>query len=176
MTASKNTKLSLGPIQYYWDRDTVFDFYKQIAETPVDIVYLGETVCSKRRLMRDEDWLEIAAQLKQAGKEVVLSSDGIPTKSKTASKRRRKTSSKGKSQPSLAPYVKKRMKIRRKYKGKLHVASVRSNGTINYKGNVYNSPSMAGKAVTKRSTHGWLFWRYKNRKGEWVKLNELRKK
>ena len=73
MTASKNTKLSLGPIQYYWDRDTVFDFYKQIAETPVDIVYLGETVCSKRRLMRDEDWLEIAAQLKQVGKEVVLS-------------------------------------------------------------------------------------------------------
>jgi len=73
MTASNNTKLSLGPIQYYWDRDSVFDFYKKIAETPVDIVYLGETVCSKRRLMRDEDWLEIAAQLKQAGKEVVLS-------------------------------------------------------------------------------------------------------
>ena len=73
MTASQNIKLSLGPIQYYWDRDTVFDFYKQIAESPIDIVYLGETVCSKRRLMRDEDWLEIAAQLKQAGKEVVLS-------------------------------------------------------------------------------------------------------
>ena len=73
MTASLNTKLSLGPIQYYWDRDTVFDFYKQIAESPIDIVYLGETVCSKRRLMRDEDWLEIAAQLKQVGKEVVLS-------------------------------------------------------------------------------------------------------
>ena len=73
MTASQNIKLSLGSIQYYWDRDTVFDFYKQIAKTPVDIVYLGETVCSKRRLMRDDDWLEIAALLKQAGKEVVLS-------------------------------------------------------------------------------------------------------
>ena len=70
---SSTPKLALGPILYYWDKETLFDFYKQIAETPVDIVYLGETVCSKRRLMRDEDWLEIAAQLKDAGKEVVLS-------------------------------------------------------------------------------------------------------
>lgn len=66
-------KLSLGPILYYWDRETLFDFYEQIAKSPIDIVYLGETVCSKRRLMRDEDWLKIAAELKLAGKEVVLS-------------------------------------------------------------------------------------------------------
>jgi collagenase-like PrtC family protease len=66
-------KLALGPILYYWDRDTLFNFYEQIAATPVDIVYLGETVCSKRRLIRDEDWLEIAARLEAAGKQVVLS-------------------------------------------------------------------------------------------------------
>ena len=70
---SLTPKLALGPILYYWDKETLFDFYKQVAKTPVDIVYLGETVCSKRRLMRDEDWLEIAAQLKSAGKEVVIS-------------------------------------------------------------------------------------------------------
>ena len=40
-------KLSLGPIQYFWDRERVFDFYRRIAEAPVDIVYLGESVCSK---------------------------------------------------------------------------------------------------------------------------------
>ena len=66
-------KLSLGPILYYWDRDTVLDFYETIANTPVDIVYLGETVCSKRRLIRDQDWLDIASLLKKSGKEVVLS-------------------------------------------------------------------------------------------------------
>jgi len=66
-------KLSLGPILYYWDRETLFDFYEKVAETDIDIVYLGETVCSKRRIMRDKDWLEIAIKLKNSGKEVVLS-------------------------------------------------------------------------------------------------------
>jgi len=67
-------KLSLGPIQYYWDRKTVIAFYKRIANSKIDIVYLGETVCSKRRLLRRDDWIDIANQLQQAGKEVVLSS------------------------------------------------------------------------------------------------------
>ena len=67
-------KLSLGPVQYYWDRETMFDFYKRIEKTKIDIVYLGETVCSKRKLLRRSDWLDIAQQLQSAGKEVVLSS------------------------------------------------------------------------------------------------------
>ncbi|WP_457674274.1 U32 family peptidase [Thiolapillus sp.] len=66
-------KLSLGPVQYYWSREDLQDFYRQVAEMPVDIVYLGETVCSKRRLFRYDDWLETARMLRDAGKEVVLS-------------------------------------------------------------------------------------------------------
>lgn len=66
-------KLSLGPLLYYWPRDDVFKFYESIADTAVDIVYLGETVCSKRRLMRPESWLQVAGLLQEAGKEVVLS-------------------------------------------------------------------------------------------------------
>ena len=66
-------KLSLGPLLYYWSRDDVFRFYESIADTAVDIVYLGETVCSKRRLLRPEAWLQLAAMLQEAGKEVVLS-------------------------------------------------------------------------------------------------------
>lgn len=66
-------RLSLGPILYHWPRETVFTFYERIAQSPVDIVYLGETVCSKRRYLNIEDWLTIGAELKRSGKEVVLS-------------------------------------------------------------------------------------------------------
>ena len=66
-------KLALGPLLYYWPRETVLGFYEAVARTPVDIVYLGETVCSRRRELRLADWLNVAATLKEAGKEVILS-------------------------------------------------------------------------------------------------------
>jgi collagenase-like PrtC family protease len=66
-------KLSLGPLQYFWSKEKVFSFYEDIEKSPVDIVYLGEVVCSKRRQLRFEDWVTIAEKLTAAGKEVILS-------------------------------------------------------------------------------------------------------
>ena len=66
-------KLALGPLLYFWSRDDVLAFYRAARDWPVDIVYLGEVVCSKRRGVRLEDWLAIADDLAAAGKEVVLS-------------------------------------------------------------------------------------------------------
>ncbi len=66
-------KIALGPPLYYWPRDTMLRYYAAIADTAVDLVYLGETVCSRRHELRLTDWLDIAAQLRDAGKEVVLS-------------------------------------------------------------------------------------------------------
>lgn len=67
-------KISLGPLLYFWPAEHMRALYHEVAESPVDIVYLGETVCSKRREFRREDWLDTAAMLADAGKEVVLSS------------------------------------------------------------------------------------------------------
>ena len=66
-------KISLGPIYFYWSRRQVYDFYQQVAQSSVDIVYLGEVVCAKRHELKLDDWLKIAQQLSAAGKEVVFS-------------------------------------------------------------------------------------------------------
>ena len=67
-------KISLGSIQYYWPAERIRNFYQQVVSWPVDIVYLGEVVCSKRQELTLLDWLYIADMLTEAGKEVVLSS------------------------------------------------------------------------------------------------------
>jgi collagenase-like PrtC family protease len=69
--------LSLGPLLYYWSRDDVLAFYEQAKNWPLARVYLGESVCSRRHLLRLPDWLEVAGQLAAAGKEVVLSTQTL---------------------------------------------------------------------------------------------------
>ena len=69
--------LSLGPLLYYWSRDDVLAFYAESASWPLARVYLGESVCSRRHLLRLPDWLELAQQLAAAGKDVVLSSQTL---------------------------------------------------------------------------------------------------
>ena len=66
-------KISIGPIQYFWAKEKVLDFYHEVSQSRADIVYLGETVCPKRRELRLDDWLQIGDMLVTAGKEVVLS-------------------------------------------------------------------------------------------------------
>lgn len=70
-------KISLGPLLYYWTHDKIRDFYDQVANWPVDIVYLGEVVCTRRHEMRFDDWLNVAGQLAAAGKQVVLSTQAL---------------------------------------------------------------------------------------------------
>jgi len=67
-------KLSIGPIQYFWERKQVLDFYREAADSAAEIIYLGEVICSKRRLVKPEDWFAIGKELRQAGKQVILSS------------------------------------------------------------------------------------------------------
>ena len=73
-TEPMNTmKLSLGPLQYFWPRERTLAFYREAAQWPLDIIYLGETVCSKRRELGTRDWIALAEELRASGKQVVLS-------------------------------------------------------------------------------------------------------
>lgn len=65
--------LSLGPLLYLWPRAQTLAFYEALAEAPVEVVYLGETVCAKRRALAPGDWIGLGRALAVAGKEVVLS-------------------------------------------------------------------------------------------------------
>jgi O2-independent ubiquinone biosynthesis protein UbiV len=67
-------RLSLGPLQYFWPKPRVLDFYRAATQWPLDIIYLGETVCSKRRELGTRDWIALAEQMAESGKQIVLSS------------------------------------------------------------------------------------------------------
>ncbi len=66
-------KFSLGPSLFFWPKSQVESFYQQAKDSEADIVYLGETVCSKRRELRVKDWLHVAKEVAQSNKQVVIS-------------------------------------------------------------------------------------------------------
>lgn len=62
------------------------------------------------------------------------------------------------------------------YRGKEYKAWVHTSGRIKFAGRSYNSPSLAGIAATKKKTiNGWKFWKYKNKDGDLVYIDVLRK-
>jgi collagenase-like PrtC family protease len=68
-------ELTLGPIPFHWSADARHDFYARIAdEAPVDTVYLGEVICSKRAPFFEAEYPGVSERLERAGKRVVWSS------------------------------------------------------------------------------------------------------
>ena len=65
-------ELTLGPVLFEWKKEDLLGFYEEAAEMPVDTVYVGEVVCSKRRSLGLLDMERIGNMLKKAGKKPVM--------------------------------------------------------------------------------------------------------
>lgn len=71
-------KISLGQIPFNWTKKQVSDFYLEMIDLPLDTVYIGNTICSKREAtISTKQWLTIAEKLQTEGKQVIFSTLGL---------------------------------------------------------------------------------------------------
>jgi O2-independent ubiquinone biosynthesis protein UbiV len=69
------TRLTLGPILFHWPAQQKIDFYAKIAdEAPIDTVYLGEVICSKRAPFFEQHYAKVTERRERGGKKVVFAS------------------------------------------------------------------------------------------------------
>jgi len=139
------------------------------------------------RLPRSENLRHmLKSEIKNAQDKQLQSLMGIPRarkkaiKSKTNRKHVTRSDNKKKApsgrKPSLGPFVDSAFRLKATHKGHIYHARVRKDGRINFDGNLYASPSLAGVAATGKPKNDWTFWKYRNSNKEWVPLNKLREK
>ena len=98
------------------------------------------------------------------------------TKKKTVKKKTaKKKNTKLKTAKPLKGLFPNGKRIYATYKGTDYKAWVFRSGTVKFDGQLYDTPSAAGRAVIGRTPNGWAFWKFKDKNGNLVKLTTLRK-
>ncbi|MBA4343742.1 MAG: U32 family peptidase [Methylibium sp.] len=72
MTSIQPINLTVAPLQYWWPRQQLTQFYADLAEGPAETVVLGEVTCSRRNEFSLSDWLALGRDLQACGKAVRL--------------------------------------------------------------------------------------------------------
>ncbi|MCF6344359.1 MAG: U32 family peptidase [Devosiaceae bacterium] len=67
-------KLNIGPNLFNWQPEKWRDFYFEVADVaPIDKVFLGEVICSKRAPLFYGEFDKVVERLEKAGKQIVFS-------------------------------------------------------------------------------------------------------
>lgn len=75
----------------------------------------------------------------------------------------------------LAGVLDRRIQLKGWQKGVEYRARLRRDGRISFDGQLHDSPSSAGKAARGQATNGWTFWHFRDSRGEWVRLNRMKR-
>jgi len=160
-----------------WDRFSVYlvinDKHLKELESLVNRIAYPKGNRQKGKFYRAEDlrrsFRRQIAEVQKTELEGMFSS-----KKKARKEFQKRVASEGR-EPALKPYAKKGFPLRFDYKGKRYIAKLRNTGKISIKGKLFNSPSLAAVAITKRPMNGWRSWKYQRSPGEWVYIDALRR-
>jgi len=72
-------KISLGPAPFNWGIEKLRRFYQEMAETPLDTIFIGEVFCEKRNTLTLKELEELMLPLQEKGKEVYFSTGTLIT-------------------------------------------------------------------------------------------------
>jgi collagenase-like PrtC family protease len=75
-----NIRISIAPAPFNWGRKRLLDFYcQEIAASKVEAVYIGNTICHKRNILKKDDFGTIIKALKLRGIKVYYSTLALCT-------------------------------------------------------------------------------------------------
>jgi len=75
----------------------------------------------------------------------------------------------------LAGTVDRAIALRGHRSGYVYSGSLKKNGEISYGGTSFPSPTAAASAAVGKRINGWAFWKFRDKNGNWVPLNTLKR-